>query len=319
MASGDGQQGDVAANGLAADGAVGDGQAGDGPAGDDPRGNSPSLGLDLATATRMVEFAEAQRMWALLAGAPEQVRAALGLSATVIDGGVILATRDDPTGGHWSTAVGVGLDRAIDGDTVAQIIDAARTAGASRIGIRIAPIALPADWPAIVARYRLTAGATVVKLLRDTGGGTPAAGGGLDLARTDARGGDAWAATMVEGFGWPMRADVVGVLAGVVSRGFVAYTAWDADRIVGGASVFVGAPVAALSGTAIIPDQRGKGGHAALIDARVAAARDAGCTWVSGEADPVGEGRGSAPLRHMLAAGFVPVYERVTWEWSVGH
>lgn len=71
--------------------------------------------------------------------------------------------------------------------------------------------------------------------------------------------------------------------------------------------------LALLYATSVLPEFRGRGVHAALIAARVAAAREAGCDLAAGVALA-----GSGSQRNFERAGFLPAYTKVVLvrEWE---
>jgi GNAT superfamily N-acetyltransferase len=87
-----------------------------------------------------------------------------------------------------------------------------------------------------------------------------------------------------------------------------------ADRTPAGAgALFVAGDVGWLGLGATLPAFRGRGGQAALIAARIDAARARGCTALATETGVRVEGRAAGSYRNLLRAGFVEVTARDNW------
>jgi hypothetical protein len=72
-------------------------------------------------------------------------------------------------------------------------------------------------------------------------------------------------------------------------------------------------------GATTLPAARRRGAQSALIAARAAAARAAGCAWLVGETFAEGPGRHNSSLHNMLRAGMSVCYERPNWTWRERH
>ena len=280
---------------------------------DTPRGRD-GLGLDDATATRIAELAEARMMWATVAVSPREVRETLGIQAARIGSGIALAMAHDPTGGYWNKAIAHGLTGPVDDALIAELVGFYEGAGAPAAAIQIPPALLPEDWDDIAGRYGLKAGTRLHKMLRHRS--APTAGETeLDVRGVDTHHSEAWARVLIEGFGMPTEPALVEMISSTIGRDFFAFGAWDGDRLVASGGVHLGGDVAALSGAATLPDARGRGAQTGLLTARIRAAVDAGCTWISAE---TGSERGvdrSMSFRNLRRAGFVELYERPNWVW----
>ena len=261
------------------------------------------------------ERVEAEFMFAYEALAPAPVRAELGIATSRIGGGVALSVRNDPTR-YWSKAV--GFTDAVTSDLVAELVDFYRANNDTSFTLQVAPFAQPDDWPDIVARHGLVAESTLVKLARSA---DPRA---LDPVSTatvrpmkpaDA---DSWARAVARGFDMPENA-VVDMAAAAVREQHPGFSAWGLivdDRIVGGAALYVDQDVASLNSGAVLPEYRRRGGQAALIEHRVAAARQQGCRVLVAETDKPAPGAVNPSLSNLLRHGFLPLYERTNWVWT---
>ncbi|MDN4489443.1 GNAT family N-acetyltransferase [Demequina sp. SYSU T00068] len=283
-----------------------------------PRGPE-ALGLDPETAMSIAELSEARALWSTVALSPRGVRRAMGIQAATFGSGIALAMQHDPTGGYWSRALAHGLTEPVDDALVGRLVDFFRGAEVPAAAIQIPDVLLPGDWDQIAARHHLRAGRTLVKLIRHRSTPVAEAPTELRVSGIDARDAPAWAEVLIRGFGMPTQEDLVAMLASIVGRDFYAYGAFDGDRLVAAANVFIGGDVAHMAGSSTLPDSRRRGAQAALLRVRIEAATDMGCTWITAEAPAEDDPEGGESLRTMRRAGFVELYRRRNWVWRPSH
>jgi hypothetical protein len=110
--------------------------------------------------------------------------------------------------------------------------------------------------------------------------------------------------------------DLTAMLASTVGRPeWRPFAAWDGDRLVAGANLYVDGPAAALNAAATLPTHRARGAQSALIAARAAAAVEAGCRHLYAETwKPAPDGHNPS-LANMERAGLTPLYVRDNWVW----
>jgi hypothetical protein len=268
------------------------------------------LAIDRADA----EQAEAEFMYALESGAPDDVRAELGIATHRVAGGVVLAMRHDPAGGYWNKALGFGVSEPFTAEVAQAVVDTWREHGTAAGALQVAPSALPPDWPDVAARLGLVPGTSWVKLLRDPSPAPPAS--------TDLRVGPvteesalAWADVFCTGFGMPV-GPLSRMLAAVVGReGFHPLAAWDGDRVVAGANLFLTGDRASFCGAATLEEARGRGAQSRFFADRVETARRSGCRVMVAETWAEGEGQHNPSLHNMRRAGFRDLYLRQNWVW----
>jgi GNAT acetyltransferase-like protein len=261
-----------------------------------------------------VETIEAEFMYQYLSGTPEQARRTLGIATTRIGGGVAVSMRNDPTG-YWSKALGLGVTEPVTERLLERVLDFYRAEDNDFAVLQIRPDALPAGWPAVRQRLGLREGSRMTKL------SGPAAA--VPPARTDLRVGPVppeslgeWATVVLTTFG--MTADGLRdmLMASAGPRRFRPFAAWDGDRIVAGANLFIRGDVASLNSGATAPSHRSRGAQAALVHARAQAAVAAGCRWVVAETGTPGPGESNQSLNNMHRAGLRTRYVRQNWIWE---
>lgn len=109
----------------------------------------------------------------------------------------------------------------------------------------------------------------------------------------------------------PWMAEWVARLPG--RRGWASFLAYDDARPAGAGALYVAGDVGWLGFGAVLPECRGRGGQAALLAARIDAARARGCTLLATETGVRAEGEASASYRNILRAGFVEAGARDNW------
>ncbi|QER90502.1 GNAT family N-acetyltransferase [Streptomyces tendae] len=254
------------------------------------------------------------------ADVPGSAAERLGAAALRTGPALALCVREDRSG-FFNRAGGFADDVPVGADVLTHVRDFYREQGLRQGSMMIAPTLLSEDWPVVAKRLGLTAGSSFVKLGWDLAAETPAPDGlppldaGLRVGLVEPRQAKEWATVMMTtfGFGAP---DMIELAASCVGRpDWRQYAVYDSERIVAVGSVYLNGDCADMFGGATLPEARGRGAQSALLLARAAAAREAGCRWLVAETGAEREGKRNTSLRNMLRTGFEPLYERVTWVW----
>jgi hypothetical protein len=260
------------------------------------------------------ELAEAEFMYALESGAPGTTRDALGIATTRLGGGVALSMRNDPTGGYWNKALGFGVTEPVTRELVVDVHDYYLANGSTVACLQVAPAALPQDWPDICAELGLEDRNSWVKLVRDTSPAPPAS--------TDLRVGPVteesaveWATVFCTAFGMPPGHVVPMVAAVVHVPGFHPLGAWDGDRMVAGANLYLTGDRASFCGAGTLEEARGRGAQSVFFRDRVELAGRHGARLLVAETYTEGEGQHNPSLHNMRRAGFRDLYVRHNWVW----
>ncbi|WP_249998535.1 GNAT family N-acetyltransferase [Actinoplanes sp. M2I2] len=264
--------------------------------------------------TAQAEAVEAEFMYQYESGAPAEDREALGITVLRSGGGVVLSAPHDPTG-YWSKALGFGFVEPVTGELVDRVLDVYRARDNKVATLQIAPEALPADWDEICRTRGLEAGGGIVKLAAPIETVVPAGSSDLRVAPVTKDDAERWAATVLDGFGFP-HGPLLGLLAAVVDHPrFHPYAVWDGDTIVGGGNLYVHGDIASLNTGSILPSHRNRGGQTMLVAGRVARARELGCRWVVTEAGQPADGESNPSLNNLLRAGLRRLYVRTNYLW----
>jgi len=198
-------------------------------------------------------------------------------------GGVSAVTRP---GSPLNKIIGLGFDGTLDDGT----LTAVETDWRERrepVRVELATLAAPSIGAMLTARgYRLQGFENVLALSIETLPAAPRAEIAVELVRA---GGDVeWLDTMITGFSHP---DGTGVTSEVIPRdalapimedfrlapGMTRCVARVDGQVAGAASVRLDAGIAQLCGATTLPGFRRRGVQRALLDARLARAREAGC------------------------------------------
>lgn len=270
------------------------------------------MNTDTTHLTELAETVEAEMMYDYEALAPRSARQGLGIATARIGGGVVLSARHDPYR-YWNKALGFGFTEPVTRDLIDRLVSFYAECEAPMAVIQLAPSVLPADWDDIRAATGLFGGHLVAKLaapLQEV-----RIDAETDLRVTPVREEEAaeWATVVTRAFG--MDDEHVGAMVAqsVRNPAVQPFAAWDGDRIVAGASLYLHGTVASLNSGATAPTHRRRGAQSALIAARLEAARVAGATWVVGEAAVPEPGISNPSLNNQLRAGLQVLYHRTNW------
>ncbi|WP_127504719.1 GNAT family N-acetyltransferase [Actinoplanes solisilvae] len=263
--------------------------------------------------TRMAELTELA-VTARLAGLlTEPSKAALGAAVAEVGGGFILTMRNDPHDGNWNMACGLGITEPVTEQVVAEVIDVFREGQSPSGRIKIAPEALPADWAEICAAHGLTHEGGMAKLVASVDEIKPVTTD-LRVGPVDERDAEEWAALLFTTFGLPDHFDEL-YAATFTDPDFRPFAAWDGDKMVAGANLFLYGESASLNSGATLESHRNRGAQSALLAERTRVAAEAGCRWVVSETGTPDEGESNPSLNNMLRLGFTRLYDRPTWVW----
>ncbi|MEU8359890.1 GNAT family N-acetyltransferase [Nonomuraea sp. NPDC048882] len=263
----------------------------------------------------LAEWSEAEALYQFQSNAPAEVRDALGITCARLAGGVLLSMREDPAH-YWSKALGFGFAGPVTTDLIGEICDFYRARSDPSADLQLAPSVLPPDWAKICAEHGLFQGTSSVKLARDLSLSVPVAPGGPPVERVDARGAEEWATMLMRGFDMADKPLVAMTAAFAALPRVRAYVVRHGGEVIAAAGMYIGGETAQLLGAATLPPYRGRGAQSALLRARISDAIAAGCRVIFTETGAETPGTHNSSLHNMKRAGFVPLYERVTWVLS---
>lgn len=264
----------------------------------------------------LAELTEALAMRRVNEDMPAPLREKLGAAVVEVADGVHTILRDDPMGGYWNKAL--GFRAPLSAATVDQIVENAAEHRVPAMAMLVQPAAQPDDFAEIMTTHGFVEGANFVKMFGPAQPRTDRATDGLRVERVGPERGEDFARTMAVGFGFEPTADAIAWFGAPAyfEGDWSTYAAFDGEDVVGVARLLVvpEAEAGALFGAATLPAARNRGAQSALLDARIAAARDLGCRWVSAETWAETPPDHLNPSQHnMLAAGLSEVHRRAQW------
>ncbi|MFJ5216722.1 GNAT family N-acetyltransferase [Streptomyces sp. NPDC088354] len=269
----------------------------------------------------VAEQSEAEALFRFETGAPESLRAAMGMNAARIGGGVVLSVRNDPTR-FWSKALGFGTTGPVTAELIREVCDFYRAERTPYAVLQIAPAFLPEDWDAIRAREGITAGSSWVKLVGTTqdviarADALETAPAGITVTPVEPQHAAEWGTVLVRAFGMPEEHYAELSASSATQPGWHAFAVWLDGEIVGTGTMHVHGDTAQLFAGAVLPHARNRGGQTALLAARARAARDLGCRFLIAETGTEDPGTRNPSLHNMLRLGFEVAYERPNWSWQ---
>ena len=263
----------------------------------------------------LAERTEALAMQRMMQDQTPDTAELLGISAPDLADGVHTVVVRDPMWGYWNKAL--GFRATVEEATVVEAVTRARELEVPAFALQVQPRALPHDWPAITEQHGLAEGTMFVKCF----GPAEPREVETDLRITRLSAADAATFTEVMAAGFEFEATEAAHALFDSPQYFegdwAAYGAYDGDTLVAGARMLVvpETDAAALFGAATLPEGRGRGAQAALLDARIREARDRGIRFASAETWLESDGNPNPSQHNMGRAGLTEVHTRPNWVW----
>jgi len=208
----------------------------------------------------------------------------------------------------FNRVIGLGMGEPATESEVDEIIAFYRDADARRFFIQLSPFAEPQGLPEILQAKGFQYYNNWVKFYREIEP-LPQANSRLRVEQIDADRAEIFAKLIVSAFEW--QAEVKPLITVPVGRaGWKHYLAYDGDRAVACAALFIRGEYATLAFAATLPEYRGLGAQSALITRRFRDAAKAGCRWMFTETAEETLQRPAASFRNMLRHGFEIAYKR---------
>jgi GNAT superfamily N-acetyltransferase len=239
--------------------------------------------------------------------APVDIARGLGLHL-VFDEGVMLALATKADVLALNRIVGIGIDTPANRDQLTRLIDIARQRGTKRLFVQLAPSHRPDELASWIEAEGGSKYNRWVRLLRNVSD-APHVKTDLDVRQLTSKDALRSGEIVAESFGMPMElspwfASIVGQAGGTHIG------AYDGDKLVGCAAIYVSGSVGWLGFAATLADYRGHGAQGALISRRIAYARENGCDSVVVETAEQTPDHSAPSYRNMLRFGFTEAYFR---------
>ncbi len=258
--------------------------------------------------SQLAEQLEATYMADVFAVAPPTVRDELGMSVHRIAGGVATVMANDPTGGYWSRALGLGWSEPITDAVLEQVIAACDDHLAPAVCLQVSPL-VAGDWRGVAARHGFTPGATWIKVVRDVAE-PPTVDTELVVRALGVDDADEYARVYWEDFGFSHPLFVAWTREQTALPKWRCYAAFDDNMMVAVGAVYIHDGVGALMGAATLSASRNHGGQGAVMAARIRAARKLGCEVLFTETGAETPEDPNPSLHNMHRMGFRDLYGR---------
>ncbi|HEX6574955.1 MAG TPA: GNAT family N-acetyltransferase [Gemmatimonadaceae bacterium] len=257
-----------------------------------------------------VNQAERSEMNALASAtmhAPVEIARDLGLHL-VFDQGVMmeLATSADVLA--LNRIVGIGVEAPASRDQLARLIDIARQRGTKRLFVQVVPSRSPDELEAWIENGGGRKYNRWVRLWRNVSD-PPEVRTDLDVRKISGAHALRSGEIVAESFNMPM--ELSPWFASIVGKpGWTHFGAYDGDKLVSCAAIYLNDPTAWLGFAATLADYRGHGAQGALIRKRIEYARANGCDSVVVETAEQTPDHSAPSYRNMLRFGFTEAYCR---------
>lgn len=235
----------------------------------------------------------------------------LGLSLRVIDGVLVSIARRNPTI-LVNRAVGLGVGRPGDRETVDKIVGRYADEGVERFFLHLDPGAAPDDLPVWLGSAGLEPYCRAwAKFRRGT---EPAPDADTDLEVTEIGADNAADFGRIAAAGFGLDAAWIPVLAGLVGReGWHVYMSFDGETPAGCGAMRIHEGLAWFDWAATLPEFRRWGGQGAVLARRIADGIAFGCDAFATATGEAVEGDPQHSFRNIERYGFRRTHARANW------
>jgi len=208
----------------------------------------------------------------------------------------------------FNRVIALGMDDTAEPSMIDDIIALYRQHAARRFFIQLSPFASPDELPQWLQERGFHHCNNWTKLYRDVTL-LPPVKTDLQVREIGEEHADAFATVMVSSFEWPER--LCPWVAATVGRpGWHHYMAFDGDTPVATGAVYIRGEFGWIDFASTLPEYRGRGAQAAIVERRIrdAAARE--CQWLIVETAEETPDKPGASYRNMVRYGFQVAYAR---------
>jgi len=255
-----------------------------------------------------IEFLEAEAWRQRVEALPAQLKHRLGTRVRRFGRAVALATPGADVAAVNRT-IGIGLDQPLDDALLMEVNGFFRDAGVPRWLIDCGPHATIVGGPETLTRQGGVLKTPTVKLVGELGEIANPPTANVSVREVGREFADTFRSIVGDAFGLPefVKSDLASAIG---TPGWRYYMAFDAERPIAGAAMFVqnGGAWFGVAGTAA--DARNRGAQTALLARRLTDAKRLGCSWVTAETSPDSLELSNPSYRNMLRAGLRVAYLR---------
>jgi GNAT superfamily N-acetyltransferase len=266
--------------------------------------------VTLTAIDRMSERIEREAIRSLVACSSGTVRSVLGLEASEVADGILLAADRDPSI-LLNRCVGLGSEHPPDPDAIERVAAIYARRGIGRYYLQLDQVELSAGSRGALASSGLVPARAWMKFRRGTGTPPP--------SRTDLRvelvsgaGADDFARVACAAF--ELSDAAVPLLAGLAADDrWSLFASYDGDEPAGAGALFVDGDAAWLDWAGTRPEFRRRGSQGALMAARIERALRLGARHLFTETGEAVEGDPQHSYRNILRAGFLEAHLRANY------
>ncbi len=265
------------------------------------------------------ELGEAEYLYQWYELTDDSSRQRLGMTATRLGGGVVTVMANDPTGGFFSRALGLGIDRPLTQDVLDEAFAFAVDHGGSTLLIQVSPEASPDTHDELLALNGCTPSMAWAKFVGYQVE-PPDVATDLRVQALGAEHGERFAEIMAEGFSMPTEGGLPEWFAQMPTWEpplVTTYGAFDGDDLVATAMLVAANGIGSLCGAVTLESHRGRGAQGALMARRIRDSHERGCPWLTTETWTETPENPNPSLHNMRRMGFTELYERRNWIWRV--
>ncbi len=258
----------------------------------------------------IVEMSEAEAWNDFFLAAPPEVSKRLGIQTEYYGPTVALIARGlDAT--LFNRVVGLGILEPADPTTVDAILADYAEAHTPAFAVQLSPYAQPPALPDWLRSNGLVPRDSTAKVYRDAKP-PPQVKTDLSVKKIGTSEADAFCAIVCSVYGLPHELEPW--LAATIGRaGWQHYMAFDGERPVATAALFVDGNVGWIGFAATLSSDRNRGAQSALMAQRVRDGAAMGCEWFVAECKPDTPEHPDASYHNLLRNGFQLAYLRPNW------
>jgi hypothetical protein len=261
----------------------------------------------------LLEHADTEGWASHQSAAPPAVVEHFGIVVQRYGGATLMfASRGDFLG--LNRALGVGIDERLTPAMLDEVIARYRAMGVTRAILQLCPLAIDAVAAAAIEARKLKARNRHAKLWRRPDPLLTAVTD-LRIAKIDRSCAELYGFVAAQAYGDPPILSA-GHSATIGQKDWRHYLAFDGDRPVATAALYIVGSAAWCGFAATISSDRGRGAHCALLAARVRDAAAEGCDVVVCETAEETPERPNPSFRNMRRMGFEVAYFRTNYMWS---
>lgn len=268
-----------------------------------------AIQLSATDLARLVEFSEANAYRDMFEAAPADLDLRVELLGSTV---MLIAPKLDMV--LFNRVIGLGLKEPVEQTMLAMITARYRQDNIRNFAVQLSPSAWPAAVPQWLEQHHLLPQDRWAKMYR-TPERTVTLPTDLRIERIGGALSIAFGSVICAAFGMPPF--LQSWLVQLIGRpGWRHYLAFDGERPVAGAALYIKDGVGWLGMGGTLPNYRRRGAQGALMARRIQDAAEAGCAWIVTETSEDTPGQPNPSYHNMLRAGFELVYQRPNYRWQ---